>query len=90
MHDGVGMLLDHTQFAGSTTMVNQMVPILTDIVGIPLVEAIRMITLTPACVIGVDAQKGSLEAGKDADIAIFEHDFTAWRVMISGQWVYAV
>ena len=90
VHGGVGMLLDHTRFAGSTTLVNQMVPILTDVVGIPLVEAIRMATLTPASVIGVDDHKGSLEAGKDADIAIFEDDFTAWRTMIGGQWAYAV
>jgi N-acetylglucosamine-6-phosphate deacetylase len=46
-----------------------------------------MVTLTPARVIGVEGSKGSLEAGKDADIAIFEEDFTAWRVMIGGRWV---
>jgi len=90
VQDGVGMLLDHTQFAGSTALVNQMVLILTDVVGIPLVEAIRMATLTPARVIGLDDRKGSLEVGKDTDIAIFEDDFTVWRTMIGGQWAYAV
>jgi N-acetylglucosamine-6-phosphate deacetylase len=89
VHDGVGMLFDRTAFAGSTTLVNQMVSILTDAVGIPLVEAIQMATLTPARVIGFDDRKGSLEAGKDADLAVFEDDFTAWRTMIGGQWVYA-
>jgi len=89
VHDGVGMMLDRTAFAGSTTLVNQMVPILTDTIGIPLVEAVRMTTLTPARVIGFDGRKGSLEAGKDADLAVFEDDFTAWRTMIGGRWVYA-
>jgi N-acetylglucosamine-6-phosphate deacetylase len=89
VHDGVGMLFDRTAFAGSTTLLNQMIPILTAEVGIPLVEAVRMASLTPARVIGVDRHKGSLEAGKDADIAIFEEDFTAWRTMIAGQWAYA-
>jgi N-acetylglucosamine-6-phosphate deacetylase len=89
VHDGVGMLLDRTAFASSTTMLNQMIPILMDTVGVPLVEAIRMASLTPARVIGVDDRKGSLEAGKDADIAIFEDDFSAWRTMIRGQWAYA-
>ncbi len=89
VHDGVGMMLDRTAFAGSTTLVNQMVPILTNAVGIPLVEAVRMATLTPAHVIGFDDRKGSLEAGKDADLAVFEDDFTAWRTMIGGRWVYA-
>ena len=89
VHDGVGMVLNRTSFAGSTTLVNQMVPILIEAVGIPLVEAIRMATLTPARVISFDDRKGSLEAGKDADLAVFENDFTAWRTMIGGRWVYA-
>jgi N-acetylglucosamine-6-phosphate deacetylase len=57
------------------------------VVGAPLVEAVRMASLTPARVIGIDRRKGSLEPGKDADIAIFEDDFSAWRVMIGGKWV---
>jgi len=89
VHDGVGMLLDHTAFAGSTTLVNEMIPILTEAVGVPMVEAVRMATLTPARVIGMDDRKGSLERGKDADISVFEEDFTAWRTMIGGRWVHA-
>jgi len=89
VHDGVGMLLDHTAFAGSTTLVNEMIPILTQAVGVPMVEAVRMAALTPARVIGLDDRKGSLEGGKDADISVFEEDFTAWRTMIGGRWAYA-
>jgi N-acetylglucosamine-6-phosphate deacetylase len=87
--DGVGMMLDHSSFAGSTTLVNQMIPILTNVVGIPLPEAIKMLTLTPARVIGVDDRKGSLASGKDADLAIFDDDYAAWRTMIGGKWVHA-
>jgi N-acetylglucosamine-6-phosphate deacetylase len=78
--EGVGLMLDRSAFAGSTTLLNQMIPILIDAVGIPLVEAIRMTTLTPARIVGVDEHKGSLAAGKDADIVIFNDDFTPWRV----------
>lgn len=88
VHNGVGMMLDQTAFAGSTTLLNQMLPILIDVVGIPLAEAIRMATLTPARAIGFDSRKGSLEAGKDADLVIFEDDFTVWRTMIGGRWAY--
>lgn len=83
--DGVGMLFDRTAFAGSTTLLNQMIPILTQQVGIPLVEAIRMASLTPARIIDVAERKGSLETGKDADIAIFNDDFTTWGVLIGGR-----
>lgn len=86
VHDGVGMMFDRSCFAGSTTLVNDMIPILIKHVGIPLPEAIRMASSTPARVIGVDDRKGSLEAGKDADIAIFNDDFTAWGTLIDGRW----
>lgn len=87
VHDGVGMLLDRTAFAGSTTLLGQMLPVLTEVVGIPLPDAVRMCSLTPARLIGVGGRKGSLEAGKDADIAIFNPDFSVWSVLIDGRWI---
>ena len=87
VRDGVGMMFDRSAFAGSTTLVNQMIPILTDVVGVPLAEAIRMLTLTPARVIGIQDRHGSLASGKIADIAIFNDDYSAWRTMIRGKWV---
>lgn len=89
VRDGVGMLIgDDTTFAGSATLLNQMLPVLIDDVGIPLVEAVRMVSLTPARAIGEGSRKGSLEPGKDADIAVFNPDFSAWRTMIGGRWVW--
>ena len=85
--DGVGMLLDGTAFAGSTTLLNQMVRVLIEQVDVPLVEAVRMASLTPARVIGVDNRKGSLLPGRDADLVVFEPDFRPWRVMINGAWL---
>ncbi len=87
VHDGVGMVFDHSCFAGSSTLINEMVPILVDQVGVPLPQAVRMASLTPARVIGVDQRKGSLEAGKDADIAVFNEDFSTWGTLINGRWV---
>jgi len=90
VRDGVGMLIgDDTTFAGSSTLLSQMLPVLIDVVGIPLVEAVRMASLTPARAIGWADRKGSLERGKDADVAVFNADFTAWRTMIGGRWVWA-
>ena len=86
VHDGVGMMFDRSCFAGSTTLLNQMIPILNEDVGIPLVEAVRIASLNPARVIGFSASKGSLEAGKDADIAVFNDDFTAWATIINCRW----
>lgn len=38
--------------------------------GVPLIDAVRMMTLTPARILHIDKEKGSLEIGKDADIVI--------------------
>jgi imidazolonepropionase-like amidohydrolase len=39
--------------------------------GVSEAEALKMVTLNPAWQLGIDKRVGSLEAGKDADIAIF-------------------
>ena len=41
-------------------------------VGLPLEEGYKALTLYPAEICGVSGRMGSLEAGKDADIAIFD------------------
>ncbi|MEM7129499.1 MAG: N-acetylglucosamine-6-phosphate deacetylase [Chloroflexota bacterium] len=86
VHNGVGMLPDRSSFAGSTTLLNQMVGILVQEVGIPLIEAIRMASLTPARIIGMDSRKGSLQPGKDADVVIFDDEFNACGVLTRGRW----
>jgi N-acetylglucosamine-6-phosphate deacetylase len=48
-----------------------------------------MLTLTPARVVGMSDRKGSLEPGRDADLAIFDDEWRAWRTMIGGRWAYA-
>lgn len=86
VRDGVGMLLDGTAFAGSTTLLGQMLPILRNVVGLSLVEAVAVCSLTPARVAGWADRIGSLAPGKLADLVVLEDDLTPWRVMIGGQW----
>ncbi|HEV2298383.1 MAG TPA: amidohydrolase [Candidatus Acidoferrales bacterium] len=37
-------------------------------------EALRLVTLNPAIQLGIDNRVGSIEVGKDADLAIYNHD----------------
>lgn len=47
--------------------------------GVPEEEALKMVTLNPAKQLGVDKMTGSIEVGKDADIAIWsEHPFSVY------------
>lgn len=84
---GVGMMLDGSAFAGSTTFLDQMVRIVIDSLGVDVVEAVRMASLTPARVAGVDDRKGSIEEGKDADLAVLGPGLDVQRTMIGGRWL---
>lgn len=61
--------------------------------GLPEDEALKAITINSAEVLGLEDRIGSLEVGKDADIAIFDgfplHTYTsAQAVFIDGELVY--
>jgi N-acetylglucosamine-6-phosphate deacetylase len=87
VHDGVGMMPDRSAFAGSSTLLDGMLAVVVRQLGVPLFEAVRAASLTPARVIGVDRTKGSIAAGKDADLAVFAPDLTPLETLIAGRTV---
>jgi N-acetylglucosamine-6-phosphate deacetylase len=56
--------------------------------GTPLIETIRMITSTPARIMGIEKTKGSLAKGKDADVVIFDKNINIQMTMVNGKIVY--
>ncbi|QMW06037.1 N-acetylglucosamine-6-phosphate deacetylase [Spirosoma foliorum] len=89
VEDGVAKLPDRTAFAGSVATMNRLVRNMVQLADVPLLEAIRMASTTPARIMGVDQQKGSLAKGKDADIVFFDQDFTVNLTMIQGKIIYS-
>ncbi|MFN5468788.1 MAG: N-acetylglucosamine-6-phosphate deacetylase [Pirellulaceae bacterium] len=53
-----------------------------------LFEAFRMASLTPARLIGLDDQMGSLEPGKRADLLVLSKTMKLKSVMLQGEWVH--
>ena len=47
-----------------------------------------MLSMTPARLCGCADRKGSIEAGKDADLVIMDPDFTVREVFVRGEAVY--
>ena len=88
IEDGVAKLPDRSAFAGSVATADRLVRTMISIAGIPLIDAIRMITLTPARILHVDSQKGSLEEGKDADIVIFDNQINVTTTISKGHVIY--
>ena len=53
--------------------------------NLSLQEALSAITLNPAKLLGIEKNKGSITAGKDADIVIFDKGFDVKMTMIRGR-----
>lgn len=86
--DGVAKLLDETAFAGSVATMDRCVRTMYKIAEVPLTDAVRMATATPARIMGVENSKGSLACGKDADIVIFDDNVNIALTMVGGRIIY--
>ena len=84
VEDGVAKLPDRSAFAGSVATSDRLVRTMRDFACVPLHQAVRMASLTPAKLIGLDHQKGSIAAGKDADLLLFDENIHVSMVMIGG------
>ena len=85
---GIECRLKDGTIAGSVLRLNNAVRNVRDHTNLPLEQIVRMASLNPARAIGVADRKGSLEAGKDADIVLTDADFQVQRTIIGGETVY--
>lgn len=79
----VATLADGT-IAGSVTDLAACVKVAVREMGVPLEDAVRAATLTPACAIGIDGERGSLEAGKIADVVVLDQELNVKHVIVRG------
>lgn len=82
--DDVAQLTDLSSYAGSIATMDRCLRTAHVRYGIPLEEVSRMLSLTPARLMGVDNRLGSLEVGKDADVVIMNCDFQVEAVFTKG------
>lgn len=85
IEDGVAKMPDRQSFAGSVATADRLVRNMYRMGERPIEEAVRMMTLTPATIMGVHDQKGKIAKGYDADIVIFNSDIQIQQVFINGQ-----
>ena len=88
VEDGVAKLPDRSSFAGSVATTNRLLRTMVQMADVPIHDAIKMITSTPARILNVSDEKGELVAGKDADIVIFDDDFQIQKTIVRGKVVY--
>lgn len=78
-------LADHSSLAGSLATMDKLVWTMVKKANIPLEDAVRMASETPARIIGIADSKGTLQKGKDADIVILDKDTNVRCVFSYGE-----
>ncbi|MDP6439894.1 MAG: N-acetylglucosamine-6-phosphate deacetylase [Candidatus Brocadiia bacterium] len=87
--DGVSCrTADTLGLSGSLLTLNKGVINMSRMAELPLCQAVQMATLNPARLIRAHRRKGSLEAGKDADICIADENMRVDVTIIRGKVVY--
>ena len=84
IEDGVCKLMDRSAFAGSIATADRLVRVAVKEAGIPLTEAVRMMSATPARIMGL-SQKGSIAPGMDADLVVFDEEIRVKQVFAMGK-----
>lgn len=82
--DGIRCRFPDGTIAGSALTLDRAVRNFQEHTGLPLWQVVNMAALHPAMSIGVDAAKGSLDPGKDADILITDPDFNVRATFVRG------
>ncbi len=72
IEDGVAKLPDRSAFAGSIATADMLVRTMIYMAGVSLADSVKMMTSTPARIMGIAEKKGEIAVGKDADIIIFD------------------
>ncbi|HTK21366.1 MAG TPA: N-acetylglucosamine-6-phosphate deacetylase [Mucilaginibacter sp.] len=87
VEDGVAKMPDRESFAGSVATFDRLVRTMVQVAEVPLVEAVRMASETPARIMKM-GKKGLLKKGNDADIVIFDENVHIAAAIVNGKIVY--
>ena len=85
IEDGVAKMLDRQAFAGSVASGDRLIRNMHKEAGVPLPEAIWMMTVSPARLMGLQDMIGDVREGLEADIIVFDKDINIKKVMVRGQ-----
>ncbi len=72
------------KLAGSTLTLDRALRNIVGL-GIPLADAVRMLTLNPASLLGIEFKKGALRVGADADIVLLDEGLQLTNVWVRGE-----
>lgn len=88
--NGVCKLRDGSAIAGSIATMDRLIRTAVKEAGLPMEDVARMVSETPAKIMGVYDRKGSICKHKDADIIVMDKDLNLTHVVAMGRCVKSV
>ncbi|OHT16325.1 N-acetylglucosamine-6-phosphate deacetylase [Tritrichomonas foetus] len=88
IEDGVVKLADRSALAGSIATTDRLVRTMIQQAEVPVLDAFKMGSETPARIMKVIDRKGTLEVGKDADIIIVNDNIDVQKTIVMGKLIY--
>jgi N-acetylglucosamine-6-phosphate deacetylase len=85
--DGVGIMPDGQALASGVMGMDHGVRTFRRLTGAPLVEVVRMASLTPARIAGWNHELGSIAAGKRADLLVLSAELEIRQVFVAGEFL---
>ncbi len=85
IRNGVAVMPGGKSFAGSLATTSSLVRTMVFTVGVPLHQAVVMASLTPARLIGMDKEIGSIEIGKRADLVLLDRELQVKSIFWGGK-----
>lgn len=81
----VGLAADRVGLASSVRGMDFMVRHMVTAAGVDVATAVRMASLTPAMILGLEREVGSIEVGKRADLVLLDDALRVRRVFVDGR-----
>lgn len=89
VEDGIAKLMDRTAFAGSVATADRLIRTMVNEAQVSLIDVVKMMTSTPAKIIGVENERGRIVKGLNADIVIFDDNINIDATIIGGKIVFS-
>jgi N-acetylglucosamine-6-phosphate deacetylase len=85
--EGSARYLDGT-LIGTARSLNEIILNFWKFTGCTFEEAINTATINPARLLGIDKDKGTIAVGKDADLVVWDEDYSIYATIVNGKIIY--
>jgi len=83
------VLLESNTLAGSVLSLNKAVKNVSKWCELSVPEVVKMVTLNPARILGLEKRMGSLKEGQQANLVMFDGEFNIKKTILKGREVYS-